>query len=280
MAFTPFAFMKSGRTNVIYNVEQNFWGDKPENLEWLIEQAHLKGLKVLIKPHIWVHGEGWPGDFTPGNGKWKIWQENYTKHIISLAKLCEKQGVEMFCIGVEFKNAVNVKPKYWELLIKQVRSVYSGKVIYAANWDNYYRIPFWHLLDYVAIDGYFPLVNAKTPEVKHLNLAWQPVIKQLAAFSKKHNKGIIFTEYGYRSIDGTAFKQWIIENKGNKENINMQAQENAYTAFYKSVWNKPWFEGGFIWRWFIEPNNGGLNNSNYTPQNKPVQKTILEWYSK
>jgi len=38
--------------------------------------------------------------------------------------------------------------------------------------------------------------------------------------------------------------------------------------------------GGFIWKWFHDYNkSGGENNSQFTPQNKPVEKIIKEQYT-
>ena len=141
-------------------------------------------------------------------------------------------------------------------------------------------VPFWNKLDYIGIDGYFPLDDAQTPQIDILNKAWSPIVLKLEKFSKKLNKPIIFTEYGYRSIEGAANKQWLIESKPSNIGVNMQAQVNSYTSFYQSLWNQDWFAGGFIWKWYGYSNSGGMNNSDYTPENKPVEKLVLEWYSK
>lgn len=281
VSFCPFAFMKSGETYVEYNSINNYWGDKTPNLKKLVQNAHQQGLRVLIKPHVWVEGEGWPGDFTPGVGKWKEWGGNYTQFILELANLCQEENVEMLSIGTEFKNSVKTVPGYWKRLIESVREVYSGKLIYAANWDNYQYIPFWKQLDYIGIDGYFPLVDATTPAVTEISQAWMPIARSLKRFSEKQNKAIVFTEYGYRSIDNTANKQWLIESIPDDQNINLEAQNNAYLGFYNSVWENDWCAGGFIWKWHLKEYENKLNfSSGYTPQGKPVEKIILEWYSK
>jgi hypothetical protein len=35
------------------------------------------------------------------------------------------------------------RPKYWQELILEIRKVYKGKLTYAANWDEFKRVPFW-----------------------------------------------------------------------------------------------------------------------------------------
>ena len=59
------------------------------------------------------------------------------------------------------------------------------------------------------------------------------------------------------------------------------AQSNAYQAIFQTFWNESWFAGGFIWKWYDDdPEQGGPNNNDYTPQNKPVEEIIKAWYKK
>ena len=280
VAFTPFGFLDAGETEIQFPTNENYWGDHPDNLEQMILQAKSHQLKILLKPHVWVKGQGWAGDYDLYFWEWRYWEKSYRTFILSFAELAEQLDVEMFCIGVEWKTAIRRRPAFWKALIKEIRTVYHGKLIYAANWDEYKDVPFWKELDYVGIDGYFPLSNEKNPSKEQLNKSWKSIVRNLSKFYKKTKRPIIFTEYGYRSTDFACWNQWEIEHLKDEELINLEAQQNGYEAFYESLWNQEWFAGGFIWKWYPEPNSGGLNNSNYTPQGKPVLKTIETWYSK
>ena len=79
----------------------------------------------------------------------------------------------------------------------------------------------------------------------------------MSSFSEKKNKKIIFTEYGYKSTDFSAGKQWEIEGVKSNEKINISAQEKAYQSLFKSVWNKAWFGGGFLWKWHAQDSVSG-----------------------
>jgi len=183
-------------------------------------------------------------------------------------------------IGVEFKTAIKKRNRFWSRLIDDIRTVYTGQLIYAANWDNYQNVNFWDKLDFVGIDAYFPLSPSATPSIAELNAAWIPVLQEIDQFYKTVKKPIIFTEYGYRSSNKAAWRQWEIESIPSDEELNLIAQTNAYKSFYQSVWQKEWFAGGFIWKCYAEDTAGGRSNSNYTPQNKPAQFIIEEWYSR
>ena len=278
VALTPFAFMNPEETEIEYPATDNYWGDFPNSIRKATQQARQHQLKIMLKPHIWVREQGWVGDYDLYFWQWKAWEKNFEKFILEMAVLAEELNIEIFCIGVEFKIAIQRRPSFWRKLIPKIRKIYSGQLIYAANWDEYQQVPFWDLLDYVGIDGYFPLSNGKTPSESELITAWQPIINEISLFYKKTKRRVIFTEYGYRSTDFACGNQWEIEQLYDHQLVNQTAQQNGYAAFYQSIWHQEWFAGGFIWKWHPENGAGGLNNSNYTPQQKPVLELIRNWY--
>ena len=98
------------------------------------------------------------------------------------------------------------------------------------------------------------------------------------SFSKEKGKSVIFTEYGYRSMDFTAKKPWLVDR--NEENVNLVGQVNAKKAIFEEFWGEDWFEGGYVWKWFIQHDKaGGGNDNRFTPQNKPAQEVIKVFYS-
>ena len=281
VAFNPFAFSVSGESYVKYDNPRQWWGEKTQGTITCIQYAKEHQIEVMIKPHVWVRKEGWPANFkVDSEAEWVEWEKQYKEYIITFAKIAEEHHAKLFCIGTEFKTAVQERPQFWSGLIDDVRKVYSGKLTYAANWDSYQSFPHWAKLDYIGIDAYFPLSDSDTPTMKELMAAWQKPYNEIEAYQKKIGKPILFTEYGYRSIDKTAWKQWELEdNWSYKGKDNAVAQLNAYQALYQTFWNKPWFAGGFLWKWYDEHSEaGGINNSDYTPQNKPVQSVIKKVY--
>jgi hypothetical protein len=90
----------------------------------------------------------------------------------------------------------------------------------------------------------------------------------------------LISEFGYRSMDGSAGNQWELPDNWRYEgNANLDIQDKAYRAFFESIWLKEWCAGGFVWKWYAHHEaSGGPNNNDYTPQNKPAQKVIELWY--
>lgn len=279
IAIVPFLFMDNTSPQIEYNSSKNWWGSTPEGIKNTVKYAKKNKIKTFLKPHFWVENVGWAGELKFPEKDWITWEENYTELILNFANLAESLKIDMLCIGVELKSSIKERPQFWEQLIPKIKEVYNGKLTYAANWDNYTQVPFWNQLDYIGIDAYFPLTQQKTPSKKVLLQKWKYHSIEINRFSIKNNKQILFTEMGYRSTNKCAGNQWEIENRNDTAEINMPAQVNAYNALFETLWQKDWFAGGFIWEWHTSDKNaGGMNNSNYTPQHKPSEKIIKQWY--
>ena len=183
----------------------------------------------------------------------------------------------MICIGTEYKTAVKHRPEFWHALIKKIRKVYKGKLTYCANWDDYEDVTFWNDLDYIGISAYFPLSDAQTPSIANLEKEWKPIKKQLASYSNEVGKPVLFTEYGYRSMDQPAWRSW--EHEYKERPINNLAQANAYEALYKTFWKEKWFAGGFAWKWYSSFRRmDSAKNHDWTLQNKDAEKVMMKYY--
>ncbi|MFA0964756.1 hypothetical protein AB9P05_23310 [Roseivirga sp. BDSF3-8] len=278
VAVIPYAFLRPGETEIHFNTSGQWAGERKEGIILAVDQAHAIGLKVMLKPHVWVMGQGWMGDFTLSDEeKWQKWQEAYTRYLIFYADLSDSLGVEMLCIGTEMRQVVQERPAYWPELIDTVKDVYRGKLTYAANWDNYENVGFWNELDYIGIDAYFPLSDDPLPSAEELRNAWKPIAEHMANFAGSIGKQVIFTEYGYKSTTYTAAAHWEKRERIWEEQAQVAGLEGLYTTFWKG---KHWFDGGFLWKWHptAETMKRGEITEPYTVQNKRGLLTLKEWY--
>ena len=281
VCFVPYGFIKQGHSQVLYGSQWQWWGEKKEGVLTCILEAKKQGLKVMLKPQIFIPN-GWTGslDFE-SEEDWNRWETSYRTYILDFATLAAQQQVEMFCIGTEFDKTTVKRQKYWQKLIAEVRNIYPGVVTYSANWDSFEKIPFWKHLDVIGISGYFPLDDETNPEVSLLITKWRPVVKKLADYSHKHGRKILFTEYGYMSVDGCAGKVWEIEKNKDKLNINHKAQSHSFEALWQSFSGQEFWAGGFVWKWFPDGmGHEGYPEKDYTPQGKPAEKVLAQWFSK
>ena len=174
-----------------------------KSLKHVIKESHKLGLKVMLKPHVDLidkfDGTYWRGDIGFAREEdWQAWFKEYQDLIIHYARMCEKLDVEIFCVGTELSFTTQKDPE-WRKIIAETRKVYSGKIVYAANWDNFKNVGFWQDLDYVGIDAYFPLTYKSEPSLEDLKRGWEKWVHEIEAWQGRVNKPIIFTEIGYSS---------------------------------------------------------------------------------
>lgn len=279
VAVIPYGFSESGKGNVTFDHDRQWWGEKTKGTGQLIRFAKERGLKIMLKPHVWVRGEGWTGDYTLSTEEdWKVWETDFSRYILNHARIADSLDVEMLCIGTEYRTPAKERPEFWRGLIKKVRNEYSGKITYASNWDNYMNITWWDEVDYIGIDSYFPLAEGDSPSLEEMKAGWIPLKTDLEEFSKRWMKPILFTEYGFQSVKGGAGKHWEVDKA--IENADMEVQSKAYEATFQSLWNEPWFAGGFLWKWHLTTRGAERNKTRFTPQGKPAENVISKWYGK
>lgn len=275
VAIMPYAFCSTARPVVIYNSTRQWWGETDKGVTTCIQLARQNNLSVMVKPHLWIQDGEYTGAFTlDDENKWKQWENSYLDYISHFAKIADATHAELFCIGTELGNIISQRPLFWNRLIDTVKKIYHGQITYAANWDDYDKVPFWKQLNFIGIDAYFPLVNDKTPSKKSVTDAWNKYLPALKKISNENSRKVLFTEYGYRNSDASTAEPW----KEDGSFVNNIAQANAYEGFYESFANKDWFAGGFVWKWYGENYSPAMNAIDFTPQEKPAEEVIRKWY--
>lgn len=279
VSIVPFAYGNTSSGELKIRTSWQWWGEGIEGSKELARMAKEKGLKVMLKPQIWFDEGTYTGDVNlDSEEKWKRFESSYQEYILIHAKNASDLGLDIFCIGTELKEFVLNRPAFWRELIAEIKAVYKGKLTYAGNWDSYKLMPFWGELDYIGVDAYFPLSDLPTPSVEEVKEGWSNHIIELNEISDSTCKKILFCEFGYRSISQCGMKPWVSDRSGE---LNLIAQKNCYQGTFESVWNEPFMAGGFLWKWY--PNHekyGGPNCKRFTPQNKPSQQIISEYFSK
>ena len=278
-AIMPFGFIKNlQHPNIVFDTERQWFGETKAGAKQYAKELKKQQIKIMIKPQIWI----WKGEFT-GNIKmnnevdWKVLENAYAEFILNYADLAENIDADIYCIGTELEKFVENRPGFWVDLIKKVKAIYKGKLTYAANWNEYEKTPFWKTVDFIGIDAYFPVSKSKTPTVAECLEGWEKHKITIQEHSKKYNKPILFTEFGYRSVDFSGKAPW--ESDRNLGNVNMEAQSNTTQALFDTFWEEDWFAGGFIWKWFHNYERiDGKNNNMFTPQRKPVEAIIKQAY--
>lgn len=284
---TPFGWQTDYKSpSLRLATDGGMWGESDVGIATTTRLAKESGIKTLLKPHIWMR---------PRDGKWRMdiemdteadwqnWFENYRTFILHYAKLAQKNGIAGLCIGTELHKTAVLREKDWRRMISEIREIYDGELTYAANWYKAFEeIKFWDALDFIGIQAYFPLAEKENPAIDDLRKGWQPHIEAIEELSRKYKKPVLFTEIGYRSSNDAAIRPWEWPKRGSREiasTEDLQTQANCYEAFFQEVWGKEWFAGAYFWKWFPNLRNPNNADKRFTPQGKPAEKVMAEWYN-
>jgi hypothetical protein len=247
-----------------------------DDLRHAIGRAHALGLKVMLKPHLdlaadWGHWRGQIGEGFTTEAQWRAWFSSYRAFILHYAGLAQANGVEQFCIGTELAG-VSPRATEWRALIAAVRAQYSGPLTYAAGFGGEeVAIAWWDAVDYIGVDAYYTLTNKDDPTLTELKAGWAGPIATLSALAQRTGKTILFTELGYRSVQGTNRAPWDYQSNGP---VDLQEQADCYRAYFEMVYDQPWSAGVYWWSWSVDPQEGGECDKGYTPHEKPAEDIL------
>jgi len=263
VALVPYGGMQLGRPEV-RGFGQHSW-ESDEGLSELSRLAHAIGMKVMLKPGIWIRGH-FAGDieFSSPADREK-WFESYGGFIERYAKLATEIHADLFCVGGEFVRMSRYDAN-WRKIIANVRSVYPGPVTYAANFgEEFQNLKFWDALDTIGLQEYYPLPN---------DLSTAALVEKVEAVQKRFHKPVIFTEVGFPSVHGGNRRPWA---DGKSDDVDLQLQARCYQAIFQAFYNKPWFKGMYWWK--VGTNGfGGPGDTSLTPWGKPAMQVVREWY--
>ncbi len=282
---SPFGWMDNQFADEVrLNRNARLWNESDNGVRATARAAHDGGLKVMLKPHIWLTrpvDNGWIGEisFDTEEG-WQKWEASYRRFIIHYARVAEEEGIEILCIATELSTAVRTRPEFWKSLAGEIREVYSGKLTYAANWwRDYDETDLWSVLDYIGVNAYFPLGQKANPSVDELVAGWQPHVQNIEVVANRFDKPVLFTEIGYKNIKGTTIKPWEWPRQVDSPQIDGVEQANAYEALFLTFGQKSWFHGTFIWKWFSRTDRLSPDRVGFTPQNRQAAETLKKWYT-
>ena len=289
IAQNPFGWQRSlDSPEIVLRPEAGWWGESDRGLAETARLARARGIRTLLRPHLWVAGPqghgGWSGDIAMrSEEEWARWFESYRRFILHYAALAEREGIEVLCVGAELKRATRGHEAEWRRLIAGVREAYHGRLTYAANWDGEYeQIGFWDALDYAGVQAYFPLAEGERPTLDQLTAGWAPHLKSLERLARSTGKRVLFTEIGYRSAPGAAARpwEWGTREGGPATPEGLALQADAYEAFFRAAWPAEWLAGAYFWKWYpgLE-RKGGPPAVEFSPQNKPAERVMARWFS-
>ncbi len=266
LALTPYLWQPApDSTNVVRG------GDTPDAaLATAIRQARELGLKVLVKPHLWVNTAR-PGEVRMADDAgWRRWFAAYTEALVAMARVAQEAGAEAFSIATAIR-AGNTRPE-WRETIAAVRAVFRGRLLMvAADSDDAETFPHWPLLDAVGLRIFRPLGADDRSET------WaQPMqreVDRIDRLEQRLRKRVWVAELGIRSAAGAASNPALsVEERASVPDQRVQAE--ALARWLRRL-DRPSVEAVLLWRWLTDPGSGGPTDTDYTPQGKQAEGVLL-----
>jgi hypothetical protein len=236
-------------------------------------QAQRMGMEVTMFPIVRLAAprtsDEWRGTLQPADRD--AWFASYGEHLGDLASLANLTGASRLVVGSELSTLDGDLPR-WQHLIKLVRAVYSGTLVYSANWDHYREARLFELVDEIGVVGYFSLRGPHDPsDVASLTASWRRIARQLDADLSVYDKPFIFTEVGYRSRAGATAAPWDESADGVPD---LDEQKRGFEAFRRAFVpnsSQRLIDGLYVWNWY---GYGGPGTTGYTPRGKPAAATV------
>lgn len=263
-----------------------------EEIVPMVKAAHDLGMHVLLMPQVIADDDTWSGLLQPAHPD--QWFGHYTDALNAYAQLAQGTGVDELSIGSElFSMTQPVYSDQWRAVIAAIRQTYHGPLTYSANWGDkktpeYATIDWWDALDEIGISAYFPL-SWNNFSADALRQGWRSYTDPfgdnavgetfhwydaIAAVQARWQKPVVFTRIGFASYANSPGRWDVYPD----QHAEMSAQANGYEGTMEAWQDTPWLTGLFWTSWSSDANAGGPADPGDTPQNKPAEQVLRQWY--
>jgi hypothetical protein len=241
-----------------------------EALRIAIRQSREAGFAVVVKPHVWVP-QSWAGAVAPASeDDWRTWFAAYRRAITQIGRIAAQEHADAFAIGTELEKTTH-RPE-WSEIIAAARAAFAGTLTYFAhNAEEAERIAFWAKLDAVGVTLY-PALGPDQDRAGRL-AGMRAVADRLGALAATSGKTVLVGEIGLRSALGAAAKPW--ESAEERDSAPDPLLQAEVLGDWMAALDRPAIRGVLVWRWFTDPDAGGLSDTDFTVQGKPAEGVLL-----
>jgi hypothetical protein len=253
ISITPFGRVLSlSSTDIALDFEAPYEANRAA-VRAMIEQAHERGMRVLVIPHLWVETGGWRGEMDPGSAeRWLEYQASYRAFVTAWARDAAQAGADAFSIGVECKSWSGRFGGYWRSLIAEVRTIFSGLLTYSANWDEAEDVLFWDQLDLVGINAFYPLSSRNGASFDDYVDGALRASDAVGALARVLEMPVLFVEVGYTTRENAAVEPWLWPDDMADVRVDEAEQARALLASFRAFLREEWFAGFFVWRYYAD----------------------------
>jgi hypothetical protein len=243
-----------------------------------IRDARRAGLEVTVFPIVRLSDPRSPERMARhlGPADPDAWFASYGPDGGDLASLAMLTGATRLVVGSEL-SSLDGDLERWGKLITFIRAVFSGTLVYSANWDHYQRRTPVRPGRRAGRRRLFQSARAvgRRPMSSPGRAAGERIGREIESDLAKYDKPFVFTEVGYRSRHGATASPWD-ESLGRHADL----RPNSSAGSRPSAWPGPplasshaRLDGLYIWNWY---GYGGPGTTSYTPRASPRPSPLAD----
>ncbi|MBW2629777.1 MAG: hypothetical protein JRE45_19470 [Deltaproteobacteria bacterium] len=241
ISLTPFGFMRSLTEPKVHSIGAYRAGETDDRMQREIRRAKALGLKVMLKPHIWIVRGLWRGE-------------------------------------IELRSTERRQEQRWRQLVSEVRRRFHGEITYGANWDDAAALPWWDAVDYIGVQFYPPLATSEKASSAVIRAEVTARLDSIGAISRQHEKPVLFTEVGYRAAPNALIHPHEWPERTAKPRFDPRAQAMGYQMLLEAVRHRPWVKGLYWWKWFTDPDTTEEGPAGFSPRGKLAEAILRSAY--
>jgi hypothetical protein len=245
------------------------------------ERARARGFDVTLNPFLEIDhpagiGKVWRGSVTSNSQFITNFCSAYAKYILEVATVARRTRASRLYVGSELSGLTRDREltHFWRQLIADARKALGlqtrCRLGYAANHDEFDKVPFWDGLDEIGVDAYFPLVSpwqAKGPSRPHGNVlvrGFDRNLKMLKRFASRQRRPLAISEWGTVPFATTSVRPWHWQPS---QTPDPDEQSRAYKALLQAIRTEgAWLSSCDLWHWRMPGNEGSTYGIDQTSE--------------
>jgi hypothetical protein len=273
-----------------------------------IDAAHGRGINAALFPtprFSTVTSDWWasaPRDFA----WWHTWFERYSSFILHHADLATEKNAKALILGGDWltpalpdgtladgtPSGVPIDAEErWRTLLQEVRSRYTGPVLWALSYDQAVSTPppFLDAVDQIYLLFSVPLTDRPDPLVEEMQAESARMLDTVILPMQATLEKPVILAASYTSANGAGQACFTTESGSCLEldalsrpnadipeiGIDLQEQADIYSALYETINQRTWISG-FITRGYYPP--ASLQDKSICVHGKPAEEVVTYWF--
>jgi len=216
----------------------------PSHIAIFLAVAAKAHIRVTLRPVlsedalVAQNRQAWRGSIQPQNGA--TWFRNYRRLLVPYATVAQAGHAATFVLGTELESLEGAQQ--WPGLVRAVRSVYSGQLIYDQNFDEFAANTADPPVPGQAVDAYPQFDLPDSTSVATLTRSWDAWLGAHPLSVRRH---LTLGEVGIDAVAGSYKDPWVWLST-RKAPINTRVQAVWYQAVCNAV-SAEQVGGGIYW---------------------------------